>query len=603
MYALLNKLGLARIIPVQQEKKRRVKQLLPLIVLAVVVVQMALSSASLRAQMLQGVQTEEVAVRALDGARLRCIVYKPMHATGKLPAVIVVHGLGASSDTMNALSTELARNGVLVLALNYRGHDGSEGGVNYIGDPIAAPNISNDLVASLEYLNTRGDVDPQRVGVIGYSMGSRAALRLGLLVPTVNPVVMIGPYFAWEIGGVNTTRPKNLLIVVGENDIITPPSLAQLLFGYATFSSGKPNEVFGSLRDGTGRKLVIVPGVDHYSVVLAKQTIEEVVSWVLASFGMGRPSFALDPSTLSAATASSGFLTMVAALIAAYIGSKYLKPEARPPETQQRPRARKILFYLLLAALAIFYIVAALVTFPLVVDWGWRVYQFARFSGAQYTIYYFLFLAMALVVALAVYGLVDRGFLPRLREDVVKNVKSGMALAVVIWLLIYVLYNVSLTGLTANYAMTPLRFALMLYLLLLLLPLIFADEVFLRRVLQENVPVRKSWGRWLVAVIAQYVLRVTPLAWWVGVAMNPLAVDEILRFYISSGLIPHDNAEVVKSFIPMNAYGLFYAFSSVELIHATLAAYFYEEYRNPLVTAFLRALTLSFTMAAVMAIL
>lgn len=587
----------------KQENKRSWKSLLPVVVLAAVVLLAILSSASSKALLFQGVRVEEVSVTALDGAKLRVIVYKPQQAAGKLPAIIVVHGLGGSSDTMNAISAELARNGVLVASLNYRGHDGSEGGVNYIGDPIAAPNISNDLIAVLDYLYTRDDVDRQRVGVVGYSMGSRAALRLSLLNPSVNPVVMIGPYFSWEIGGVNSTRPRNLLIIAGENDMITPPSLAQLLFGYATFSSGKPNEIFGSPREGTGRKFVVIPGADHYSLVLSKQTIEEVVAWVLLCFGMDKPAYYLDPSVIASTAASAGFLTLVGALCLSYLlVVRYLKPTAGEEGAQPSP-ARKLVLYAALIALALYYIFSSFAIFPMVVDWGWRAYQFARFSGAQYTIYYFLFLGIALAIALAVYGALRRGFLPGLRESLLRNLKSGIATSVVIWLYIYIMYNLTLTGLTANYAMTPLRFALMCYLLLLLLPLILVDEVYLRRVLQENIPIRRSLGRWLAAAAAQYMIRIIPLAWWVGLATNPLAVADILESYTALSLVSPDNVEVVKSFVPMNAYGLYYAFSSVELLHAALASYLYEKYRNPLVTAFLRASTVAFTMAAVMAIL
>uniref|UniRef100_A0A7C3WVE0 Alpha/beta fold hydrolase n=1 Tax=Thermofilum pendens TaxID=2269 RepID=A0A7C3WVE0_THEPE len=172
----------------QEEKKRVDRKLVAALAALLLSVLLALSSAATaRSLLFQGVQLEEVYVAGPDGARLRCLVYKPLGSAGKLPAVLVVHGLGGSSDTMNAISTELARNGVLVLALNYRGHDGSEGGVNYIGDPITAPNISNDLIAAVRYLAERDDVDAGRIGAVGYSMGSRAVLRLALLVPTVSP--------------------------------------------------------------------------------------------------------------------------------------------------------------------------------------------------------------------------------------------------------------------------------------------------------------------------------------------------------------------------------------------------------------------------------
>lgn len=586
----------------KQERKKVDRKLLAALAVLLLAVLLALSSAATaRSLLFQGVQVEEVYVTGLDGARLRCLVYKPLGSTGKLPAIIVVHGLGASSDTMNALSTELARNGVLVLALNYRGHDGSEGGVNYIGDPITAPNISNDLIAAVRYLAERDDVDAGRIGAVGYSMGSRAVLRLALLVPTVSPVVMIGPYVGWELGAVNTTSPRNLLIIVGSNDMITPPSLAELLFNYATRAAGKPSEVFGSLREGTGRKLVVVPGADHYSVVFAKQTVEEVVEWVLASFGMGRPTHHLDSAVLASTSSSAGFFALLGILSLAYLVTRYLRGKGLVAELKPVMPSRTALV-VVLAGVA-YYIFVTFAIFPLIVDWGWREYQFARFSGAQYTVYYFLFLAIPLLLAVAIYAVLRRGALAGLKDNVLKNIAVGVTVAVVLWLFMYIVYNLSMTGIVANYSMTPLRFALMLYLLVLLLPLVLVDELFLRRVVQDKVPTGRWWGRFAAAAALQYLARVLPLAWWVSIAANPLAVDSALKPYLALGLLSEESLEIVKAFIAMNAYGLYYAFTSVELLHALTASYLYEEYRNILATAFFRALTVAFTMAAVMAIL
>jgi len=585
----------------QEKRKISRKTVAAVVVLLLAVLLAAFSAATARSLLFQGVHVEEVHVAGLDGARLRCLVYKPLGSTGRLPAVIVVHGLGASSDTMNAISTELARNGVLVLAMNYRGHDGSEGGVNYIGDPLAAPNISNDLVVAFRYLAERSDVDAGRIGAVGYSMGSRAVLRLALLIPTVNPVVMIGPYVGWEIGAVNTTSPRNLLIIVGSNDVITPPSLAELLFNYATRAAGKPSEVFGSLKEGTGRKLVVVPGADHYAIVFTKQAVEETVEWVLASFGMGRPSLRLDPAVLASISSSASLLTLIGILSLAYLVARYLRGKGLVAELKPTVPGKAALAVVLVGAL--YYMLAAYAVFPLVVDWGWREYQFARFSGAQYTVYYFLFLAIPLLLAVAVYTAVRRGALAGLRDNMTRNLLAGLVTALVLWLFMYAMYNLSMTGVVANYTMTPLRFALMLYLLILLLPLVLVDELFLRRIMQDKIPTGRWWARLAAAAALQYLVRVLPLAWWVSLAANPLAVDSALKPYLALHLISEESLEVVKGFIAMNAYGLYYAFMGVELLHAFTASYLYEEYRNILATAFFRALTVAFTMAAVLAIL
>ncbi len=562
-----------------------------------------MTSASAKTLLLQGVNTQEIYIPGLDGAKLRAVIYKPVKFNGRLPAVIVVHGLGGSSDTMNAISTELARNGVLVLALNYRGHDGSEGGVSYIGDPLTAPNISNDLIASLKYLSMRDDVDANRIGVVGYSMGSRAALRLGLLVSSVNPVVMIGPYFSWEIAGVNTTRPSNLLIIVGEKDIITPPSSAQLLFNYATQTQGKPFEVFGSPSKGTARKLVIVPNADHYTIIFAKQTVEETTSWVLTCFGMGKPSSYIDPTFLASTSASASLLAIIAILALVYLTGKYLR-KIGVSKIPERPQGLGLIkSAVLLVVVTAYYMIASFFTIPILVDLGWRIYTFAMFSGAQYTIYYFALLALLLLPLVVVYAILRKSFIGEIRSSVKRNLKAGLITVGLIWLFMYILYNATLTGLVANYSMTPVRFILMFYLTLLLLPTVFIDETVLRGIIQDNVP-SKMWPvRVAVAAIIQYLSRILPLAIWVSLSANPLQIEGLLRGYMALNLIAPQNMDIVKAFIPMNSYGLYYAFSSVELFHALVAPYLYEEYRSTLTTSLFRSLTVAFTMASVMALL
>uniref|UniRef100_UPI00258C02FD hypothetical protein n=1 Tax=Thermofilum sp. TaxID=1961369 RepID=UPI00258C02FD len=153
------------------------------------------------------------------------------------------------------------------------------------------------------------------------------------------------------------------------------------------------------------------------------------------------------------------------------------------------------------------------------------------------------------------------------------------------------------------YAMTPTRLALMFYLFALCLLPIFVDEFYLRELIQDKIPVKKWWLQLGITIILEYILRVLPFAWWVGLATQPLVAEGILKQYVAAGLISLENLDTVKSFLGMNAYGLYYAFMSVEMLHAVVASYLYKEYRNIGITSIFRALTVAFTMAAVMALL
>ncbi|MGQ4891483.1 MAG: alpha/beta hydrolase [Candidatus Njordarchaeia archaeon] len=572
------------------------------IVLIVLILIMTISA---RAAIYSGVTTKDIYLKAMDGAKIHAVIYKKSGATGQMPAVLVVHGFSESQSTLSAINTELARHGILVMAIDYRGHGDSEGGLNYIGDPILSPNLTNDLIVAYQHLISRSDVDPARVGLIGHSMGARAVLAFACFNPAIVSAVMLGPYYIWESSLVNTTNPKNLLIIVGENDIITPPSLGRELLARGTGYMGQVGVTFGSFNNGTARKLVIVKGADHYTIISNKNVLQEILNWEYNSFNLsGTPKVTVDPS-MAATGVFVTYLMIVLFFPIIYYMVEYLK-ERFPPAEEVKTDYKWYLKVALIVIGAIIYIYVAYFFFPLVVEIGWKNYQLFIMSGAQYTIYYLYYLVLPMMVFLAIVGaaflILKKGTLENVvnffKNSFVGGLILGVILSVTIFVTYFILMNLGFTGLYGDYLPTIPRWGVFLFFLAILYPLLLVDEFFMRYVVQVNIPVNRKSVRMAITMVIEWFIRVYPLMMWFMLAMNHATLVHVIMGYYNSGLI--SDVTTVVAFIPMNSYALYYSFSSMEMIHATSATYIFEETRNILSSTLVRALTLAFSMAAVM---
>ena len=86
-------------------------------------------------------------------------------------AVVVLHGAGATRSNILAQAAALARGGFGVLMVDARGHGASGGRAmdfGWQGDL--------DVAAATDYLAQRADVDTNRIGVVGISMGGEEAI-------------------------------------------------------------------------------------------------------------------------------------------------------------------------------------------------------------------------------------------------------------------------------------------------------------------------------------------------------------------------------------------------------------------------------------------
>mgnify|MGYP001630804686 CR=1 FL=1 len=107
----------------------------------------------------------KVTFRNRYGITLAADLYTPKDAVGKLPAVAVSGPFGAVKEQASGLYAQtLAERGFLAIAFDpsYTGESG--------GEPryVASPDINTeDFSAAVDFLSTRDDVDPERIGILG----------------------------------------------------------------------------------------------------------------------------------------------------------------------------------------------------------------------------------------------------------------------------------------------------------------------------------------------------------------------------------------------------------------------------------------------------
>jgi len=113
----------------------------------------------------ENVKHEKISFQNRYGITLVADLYIPKSATGTLPALAVSGPFGAVKEQSSGLYAQtLAERGFLTIAFDpsFTGESG--------GEPryVASPDINTeDFCAAVDYLSTRADVDPARIGILG----------------------------------------------------------------------------------------------------------------------------------------------------------------------------------------------------------------------------------------------------------------------------------------------------------------------------------------------------------------------------------------------------------------------------------------------------
>lgn len=189
---------------------------------------------------------------------------------GSRPLVLVGHGLAGSGTVMRGFAYTLAHAGYVVALWDFDGHGSNP-------NPMPADMLSGSLVhdaeATLSEAGHLGLADSRRVAILGHSMGSGVALTFGQQHPETAATIAISPVDT----SVTPELPHNLLLMAGSLETSFASS-AEKRLAEAGGSGGDPTK-------GTGRKLVIIPNVEHISILFSTKAHTTALEWLDVTFG------------------------------------------------------------------------------------------------------------------------------------------------------------------------------------------------------------------------------------------------------------------------------------------------------------------------------
>ena len=142
-------------------------------------------------------------------------IYAPTDtAHGKYGAVAIVPGYQDSANAFAWYGPRIATQGFVVIIIDSIGLEDGPGA------------RGNQLLAALSYLSTQSsvaaEVDPNRLAVMGHSMGGGGALDAAKAQPSLRATIALAP---WEFFGATYGTNTSPTLVVGcEDDVTAPPA-------------------------------------------------------------------------------------------------------------------------------------------------------------------------------------------------------------------------------------------------------------------------------------------------------------------------------------------------------------------------------------------
>jgi len=141
-------------------------------------------------------------------------------AEGKFPAVLLLHGSGglelSTGDLFRAFARDLSSEGYVVLIPHF-----FEATAHVVGKPFGDKDIPAYLDAvhdAIEFAVASGVVDSERIGVVGWSLGSYLAFFRASKDPRIKALVSISGHLPVE----SKSKFPAVLVVQGSKDKGTP---------------------------------------------------------------------------------------------------------------------------------------------------------------------------------------------------------------------------------------------------------------------------------------------------------------------------------------------------------------------------------------------
>jgi len=198
---------------------------------------------------------------------------------GAAPVVVIAHGFAGSRQLMDPFALTLAQAGYVVASFDFEGHGRNprpmSGDVSTIDGTTRLLMNETARVARAALAHPRAD---GRLAYLGHSMASDIVVRQALSDPPGDAVIAISMFSE----AVTDDAPRNLLVIAGEwETMLAEEALKALRLADPQASAG---EIVGDPAQGTGRRAVIAPKVEHVGVLYSVTALKAGRDWLDASF-------------------------------------------------------------------------------------------------------------------------------------------------------------------------------------------------------------------------------------------------------------------------------------------------------------------------------
>lgn len=206
---------------------------------------------------------------AADGLALRATLHRP--AAPRPPVVIGCHGLlsDRTSPKQIALAQACSERGIAFLRLDHRGCGESAGRLDVVTTLGAR---ADDVHAAIRLITSRPDLDGDRIGLFGSSLGGAVCIAVAGMAQTAALVTFAAPVRSRPLvepplpSGLDAGHGRMRSILKGGFDLAgLLPRVGRILVVHGADDEIVPlahaHEIFAKAREP--KRLIIQPGGDH----------------------------------------------------------------------------------------------------------------------------------------------------------------------------------------------------------------------------------------------------------------------------------------------------------------------------------------------------
>jgi pimeloyl-ACP methyl ester carboxylesterase len=212
---------------------------------------------------------------------------------------VVAHGFSASKELMSTFGVELARQGITAYCFDFPGHGASTVPLSFTPSGPDAGQLVTAVDEVVKYALAHTPKPNTKLILIGHSLGTSAVGEFALRhadLPALAATILVSPVLADSL---TTANPRNLLLLAEQHDTVRIVPNAKRLFtaacGLPSGSAVADDATCGDPASGTGRRLRVLSGLDHISILTSNATFAAVMTWLGASVDAR-----ISPATLSA---------------------------------------------------------------------------------------------------------------------------------------------------------------------------------------------------------------------------------------------------------------------------------------------------------------